>query len=86
MKILLQGRVEGELLQRLESIVGDEHTFVMLQVHARSLSKKAKMPTSSTATAARISSPTYRISNGFNPPVRVWTGTCTPRSVRVMFC
>ena len=28
MKILLQGRVEGELLQRLESIVGDEHTFV----------------------------------------------------------
>ena len=29
MKILLQGRVEGELLQRLESIVGDEHTFVI---------------------------------------------------------
>ena len=29
MKILLQGRIEGELLQRLESIVGDEHTFVI---------------------------------------------------------
>ena len=29
MKILLQGRVEGELLQRLESIVGDEHTFII---------------------------------------------------------
>ena len=28
MKILLQGRVEGELLQRLESIIGDEHTYV----------------------------------------------------------
>ena len=28
MKILLQGRVEGELLQRLESIIGDEHTSV----------------------------------------------------------
>ena len=28
MKILLQGRVEGELLQRLESILGDEHTYV----------------------------------------------------------
>ncbi len=28
MKILLQGRVEGELLQRLESIVGDEHTYI----------------------------------------------------------
>lgn len=28
MKILLQGRLEGELLQRLEAIVGDEHTFV----------------------------------------------------------
>ena len=29
MKILLQGRVEGELLQRLESIVGDEHTYII---------------------------------------------------------
>ena len=29
MKILLQGRIEGELLERLESIVGDEHTFVI---------------------------------------------------------
>lgn len=28
MKILLQGRLEGALLERLESIVGDEHTFV----------------------------------------------------------
>ena len=28
MKILLQGRVEGELLQRLESIIGDEHTYI----------------------------------------------------------
>ena len=28
MKILLQGRVEGELLQRLENIIGDEHTYV----------------------------------------------------------
>lgn len=28
MKILLQGRLEGSLLERLESIVGDEHTFV----------------------------------------------------------
>ena len=28
MKILLQGRVEGELLQRLESIIGNEHTYV----------------------------------------------------------
>ena len=29
MKILLQGRVEGELLQRLENIIGDEHTYVV---------------------------------------------------------
>ncbi len=29
MKILLQGRVEGELLQRLESIIGDEHTYIV---------------------------------------------------------
>ena len=28
MKILLQGRLEGALLERLESIVGDEHPFV----------------------------------------------------------
>ena len=28
MKILLQGRVEGELLERLESIIGSEHTYV----------------------------------------------------------
>ncbi len=28
MKILLQGHVEGELLQRLESIIGNEHTYV----------------------------------------------------------
>lgn len=28
MKILLQGRLEGELLKRLEDIAGDEHTFV----------------------------------------------------------
>ena len=28
MKILLQGRVDGESLKRLESIVGDEHTYV----------------------------------------------------------
>ena len=28
MKILLQGRVEGELLERLESIIGDEHTYI----------------------------------------------------------
>lgn len=28
MKILLQGRLEGKLLQRLETIVGDKHTFV----------------------------------------------------------
>lgn len=28
MKILLQGRLEGELLQRLEAITGTEHTFV----------------------------------------------------------
>ena len=28
MKILLQGRVEGALLERLESIIGDEHTYV----------------------------------------------------------
>ena len=29
MKILLQGRVEGELLQRLENIIGSEHTYVV---------------------------------------------------------
>ncbi len=29
MKILLQGRLEGELLKRLEDIAGDEHTFVI---------------------------------------------------------
>ncbi len=28
MKILLQGRVDGESLKRLESIIGDEHTYV----------------------------------------------------------
>ena len=33
MKILLQGRVEGELLQRLESIVGDEHTYIAPNSH-----------------------------------------------------
>lgn len=29
MKILLQHRVEGEQLERLENIVGDEHTYIM---------------------------------------------------------
>lgn len=29
MKILSQSRLEGELLQRLEAIIGDEHTLVM---------------------------------------------------------
>lgn len=29
MKILLQHRVEGEQLERLESIIGDEHTYTM---------------------------------------------------------
>ena len=28
MKILLQGRVDGESLKRLENIIGDEHTYV----------------------------------------------------------
>ena len=28
MKILLQGHIEGALLERLESILGDEHTYV----------------------------------------------------------
>ena len=29
MKILLQGRLEGALLERLENIIGDEHTYVV---------------------------------------------------------
>ena len=80
----LQGRVEGALLERLESIIGDDHTYVAPGFTRGSLLKKAKTLKSFSATAVRIFFRICPTSNGFNLPVLVWIGTCIPRFVRVM--
>ena len=83
MKILLQGRVEGALLERLESIIGDEHTYIAPSSREE-LIEEGKDAEVFFGYCSEDLFPHLPNIKWFNPPVLVWIGTCTPLCVRVM--